>query len=319
MNIYFVLLIAPIFGEELIEEKVLTPRLFFLPGLSYEYVAFDNLQFHNPSSSLTMLRINPNEPNRLSVFSLRYNPNILNNQYQPEYPNLFHNIAFTGMQRVDRHFFICGFMPITERPLFGGSRSYMGMAIYSYNLVNREHFTMNLGMGLLLMDIGVRLNNGSPWMLWPIPTIGLSWEYEWINFSLIPGARLVIAPQKPVSLVLINRSREFDVSLWYRYFRDGTPSNEVLGIGFGVTNQSNNVMLSDGTRYGIIYNTIYGAVRLFRIFEINGGWAFNGRSGEGNISADTLFDSFGYSGRPIYNNDIGNGFFASISARINTN
>jgi hypothetical protein len=190
------------------------------------------------------------------------------------------------------------------------------MGGYSYNLVKGAHFSMNLGLRLFVMDIGITMGNDVPWLLWPIPSIGFSWEYEWISFGIIPGARLTLAPKKPICLIAVAGSNEFDVSLWYRSFRNGNPSAEIMGVGVGVKNDTNKVMLADGRQYGVNYYALYGTARLLKLFEISGGWAFNGKEGYGKIEWDSLFESDGYSGGIKYDETIGNGFFIKLSAKM---
>jgi hypothetical protein len=54
-----------------------------------------------------------------------------------------------------------------------------------------------------------------------------------------------------------------------------------------------------------------------RLFEISGGWAFNGKDGYEKVNWKTLFESNGYSDDSMYGGNIGNGFFVSISIRMN--
>ena len=321
--------IFPAFGEnelirelyEIIEENTSISedskdRILFLPGLSYNFVTFDNVTIHDSSASLTILRFNPEEKNKMLAISLMYNPDILTHD-SSDYPSLYHGAALSIMQKKDRHLFNIAFMPMTDKPLYGGSHSSMGAAAYSYNLIKGNHFSMDLGAGLLFLDIDVKLNNGMPWMLWPLPMFSFSWEYEWFTFDFLPGSKLVIAPKKPISLIFTSNSNEYDASLWYKHFKDKNPSKEIMGIGFGVKNNTNNVIMAGGERYGIAYNALYGAVRVFKLLEVKGGWAFNGKEGDYRMNWNTLFNAAGYSGRYMYDRRIGNGYFVSFSARVN--
>jgi hypothetical protein len=192
----------------------------------------------------------------------------------------------------------------------------MGMAGYSYDLINGRHFSMDLGGRLVVMDVGLTLDNGMPWLLWPIPSISLSWDYKWINFGIMPGVWMTIAPKFPISLIIKAGSHKYDASLWYRRFRNGNPLAERMGIGVGIKRDSSNVMLSDGGKYGINYDTIYGSLRLFRVIEISGGWVFNGKEGYDEVNWETLFESSGYSNDAMYSGNIGNGYFVSLSVRM---
>lgn len=293
-----------------------TPRIFYMPMLSYTFINLGNINYHNAIGGLTLYRFNPNERDKLFSVSLLYTPQILTGIYH-DFPSLYHTAALSIIQKINRHTITGAFIAMTDKPVYGGSRTFMGMAGYSYDLIKGAHFSMDLGGRLVVMDIGLTLDNGMPWLLWPIPSISLSWEYEWITFGLIPGAWMTIGPKYPVGLNLKTGSHKFDASLWYRYFKNGNPLAERIGIGIGIKRDSSNIMLSDGGKYGINYDAIYGALRLFRLFEISGGWAFNGKEGYEKVNWETLLESDGYSDDSMYSGNIGNGFFVSISARMN--
>jgi hypothetical protein len=292
------------------------PRIFYMPMLSYTFIGLGDIQSHNAVGGLTVYRFNPNETGKFFSVSLIYTPQILTGT-PLDFPNLYHTATLAITQKINRHTINGAFIALTDKPLYGGLRTFMGMAGYSYNLINWTHFSMNIGARLIVMDIGLTLDNGMPWLLWTIPSVSLSWEYEWITFGLIPGFQMTLGPQFPASLIFKIDSHKYDASLWYRRFKNGNPLAEMMGIGIGIKRDSTDVMLSDGGKYGITYDAIYGTVRLLRLFEISGGWAFNGKDGYEKINWETLFESVGYSGNSMYGGNIGNGFFISISTRIN--
>jgi hypothetical protein len=57
-------------------------------------------------------------------------------------------------------------------------------------------------------------------------------------------------------------------------------------------------------------------LRIFRLIELNGGWAFNGKERYGKINGDNLFEMYGYSDEMDYNARIGNGFFFTTGRRF---
>ena len=299
-----------------VDENISIPKIFYMPILSYTFITLGDIQSHNAIGGLTLYRFNPDERDKLFSVSLLYTPQIWTG-INPDLPNLYHTTALSITQKINRHTINGAFVAMTDKPIYGGLRTFMGMAGYSYDLIKGPHFSMDLGGRLVFMDIGLRLDNGTPWLLWPIPSINLTWEYKWITFSLIPGIQMTIAPKFPVSLIVKTGSHKYDASLWYRRFKNGNPSAEIIGMGIGIKRDSDNVMLSDGGKYGINYNTIYGAFRLLRLFEISGGWVFNGKEGYDEVNWETLLESDGYSDDSMYSGNIGDGFFVSISARIN--
>lgn len=297
------------------EPGLSAPRLFFLPMASYTFISFDDVRFHNPLAGVTMVRFNPADLDNLFTLSLMYSPQIVTDM-SSDYSGLYHNAVLAVTQKLDRHLINGAFIANTDKPLYGGLRTFMGMAGYAYNLVKGPHFSMNLGAYLLIMDIDITLDNGTPWLLWPIPSITLAWEYDWITLGLVPDARLVLGPREPLCLMFTAGMDKFDTSLWYRRFKNGDASAERLGIGFGIKHDTNDITQAEGLKYGISYYAVYGSLRLFRFFEVSGGWAFDGKEGSEKIDKNTLFGSAGFSMDSMYNKSIGNGFFVSISARL---
>jgi hypothetical protein len=288
-------------------------KTFLMPMLSYSFITLGNIQAHTAVGGLTAFRFNPGDRNKFFSASLIYTPQVLLGARN--FPDLYHTAALSLTRKINRHTVDGMFAAMTDKPVYGGLRTLMGMAGYSYDLINGPHFSMDLGGRLMFMDIGLRLDNGMPWLLWPIPSISLSWEYEWISFAFMPGIRMTIAPKFPVSLTFQAGSHKYDASLWYRLFRNGNPAAELLGAGIGIKRDANNVLIADGGKYGINYDAVYVGFRLLRLLEISGGWAFNGKDGYEKVNWEALFESTGYSDDAMYSGNIGSGLFISVSLR----
>jgi hypothetical protein len=317
----FFISISSIYSESLgndnVDQNVNMPRIFFMPVLSYTFIDFGGIQSHNAMGGLSLYRFDPNETGKLFSVSLMYTPQILTG-IPSDFPNLCHTAVLSITQKINRHRIDGAFIALTDKPLYGGLHTFIGMAGYSYVLIKGTHFSMDLDVKLVIMDVGLTLGNGMPWLLWPIPSINLSWEYEWITFGFMPpGLWLTIGPKFPVSLILKTSSSKYDASLWHRHFKNGNPSAEMIGIGIGVKRDSSNMMISDGGKYSINYDAIYGTLRLLRLFEISGGWIFNVNEEYKKINWETLFESNGYWGDSTYSGSISNGFFVSISISMN--
>ncbi|MCL2440373.1 MAG: hypothetical protein FWD14_01405 [Treponema sp.] len=313
--IMFILCLNNIFCEQDIireeneneNEQESISRTFFLPAFSYKYVSFDNLKMHNISSGATMLRFNPADREKMFLITMMYSPQITS-EIDPAYPDLYHNVSLTVMQMLNKHMFYGSLMAMTEKPLYGGSNSYMSMAGYSYNIIKGDHFSMNLGTVLLFMDIGYKMDNGMPWFIWPLPMINLSWTYEWIEAGFIPGARMTLFPKAPVSFTTRLITDGYDFFLQY--------NTEKVISTFGFKREMCNVNISDGGRYGIKYYALYGGLKVFKFLDLSGGWAFNGEEEYKKRSWDSLFSSFGYSRSSSFTAAAGNGYFFSASFRL---
>lgn len=313
--LFFIALVS-VYSENIKTTETNTPKIFCMPIFSYKCVSFDNIQTHNIMGGLILYRFNPEKRDNLFSVSLMYTPNLLIDQ-NPDFPDLFHTAALSVTQKINNHTISGSFISMTDKPLYGGLRTFIGMAGYSYALIKGPHFSMDLGGKLLIMDIGLTLNNGIPWLIWPIPSISLSLEYKWVSFGLNSGLWMTIAPKSPVSLILKSGSHKYDASIWYHHFKNGNPKAEIVGIGIGTKKESSNAIRSDGMKYGISYDTIYGTLRLFKIFEINAGLIFNGNEGYESINWETLFESNGYSDDTMYSGDVGDGFFIAVSIMMN--
>jgi len=291
------------------EPEDLTIRTVFMPGFSYRLISFNDLQFHNIQSGLTVTRFSLPERDRILSVSLFYSPSIINEIY-PSYPNLFHNAGALIFYRLNQHRVNAAFMARSDKPLYGGLDTFAGFAGYSNEIVNGEHFSLALGLNLAVINFGIELSNGVPWLLWPLPVINIGWVYEWFTFnisSLPPMVRFVLAPQHPISLEASMRVTNFDIAIWFRRFRNENPSFELFGIGAGIKRETNMVSFAnEGRRYGINYNALYGSIRILRLFELSGGWVFNGVEGYGDRNLSTA----------DFDGNIGRGFFVSLSARM---
>jgi hypothetical protein len=289
-------------------------RMVYIPNVSYTLISFDDIQIHNPLASLTIIRFNPAEQDRSFTASLSYSPQIMGD-IRSDFPALHHTASAFITQKIRRHSILGAFLARTDKPIYGGLNTIMGFAGYSYNVIQGTHFSMTLGLNVIVMDIGVQLSNGISWILWPIPSMNLSWKYEWIDFSFTPAPALTIAPKSPFCLTARIGYPEYDISFWYRSFRNSNPSAELFGLGIGMKNDTNKTMSADGMSYGINYNALYGTIRLFSLVEISGGWTFNGKEGYSERSYEELIEYGGLSASE-YGGNIGQGFFVSISARI---
>jgi hypothetical protein len=295
-------------------EHTVEPRWIYIPSFSYSLASFNTIQLHSPVAGLTTIHYNPVKKNNLSSVLLRYSPQILKG-IRSDYPGLYHGMALSFAQKIDRHTLTGTLVGMTDKPVYGGLNTFIGMAGYSNNVIKGEHFSMSLGINLLVMDIGVTLDKGMPWLLWPIPVIRLDWQYTWINVGLTPMPRLVIGPDEPFCLIAKVKTSEYDVSFWYRYLKNNNPAVERLGIGIGIKKDTNKVGVADGRSYEITYNALYGTVRLFRLLEISGGWLFNSKESYTEANWNKLLASSEIDG-PLYNDNTGHGFFIAISARI---
>ncbi|MCL2519988.1 MAG: hypothetical protein FWE37_03145 [Spirochaetaceae bacterium] len=301
--------------EEELTEEAATARTIFVPSFSYGQTSFDDVQKRNLQLGLTVSRFNLADRNRFLLFSFFYNPTFVEGLVD-NYPERYHNGGMAFMTRFNRHTFNAAFFAQTDKPIYNGINTLIATAGYSNNVVNGQHFLLNIGLNLVLADVGVKLPNDMAWLLWPIPMVEAGWEYRWVRVRLSLLQRLVhltVAPQSLWSLTANLRYPNYDITLWYRYLRNSRPAAELLGIGLGFKDETSRVTAGDGRWYGINYTSIYGVIRLFQLVEIHSGWVFNGRAGY-NDSGLNIANAVNI--RQNYDINIGQGFFFTISARM---
>jgi hypothetical protein len=289
------------------------PKIFFQPILSYKIISFENITFHNPTGGLSVGRFNPASKNLFSVATM-YGLT-LTEGIQNKYPDIYHNIILSFNGKTGRHSFLGAFTANTDKPLYGGLHTFNAFAGYTYNLIQRPHFSMVLGGYLMFMDIGVALPNGTAWLFWTLPFLSLKWDYEWIDVSLLPGITITIADGKPLSFAVSKKTGDFDAAFWYHYFRNKNPSAELFGIGIGLKNATSEVKTAAGDIYGINYYALYAGIRIFKMIEVNGGWTFNGKEKYDQVHWGSIFETYGHSDEFDYQTEIGNGFFFSVSVK----
>jgi hypothetical protein len=292
----------------------INPSAFFTPMLSYETVSFDGIVFHNPMGGLSFTRVNSATKNLFSVTAM-YSATIADG-IENNYPSLYHSIALAFNGKAGRHTGLGAVTAQTDEPFYGGLHTFNAVAGYTYDLINGAHFSMDLGVYLMFMDINAKLPDGTPWFVWPLPAIALKWDYEWVDISVFPGVKVTIADGKAVSFVVSKRSDDFDLSLWYHYYGNRQSKFEILGIGAGLKNAASQVKTAAGDVYEINYYALYGSLRILKLIELHGGWAFDGKERYGKINWGNLFEMYGYSDELDYKAEIGNGFFFTISARF---
>jgi len=286
-----------------------------MPVPSYRYISFDTFKIHSPSLGFTLIQTDPEQSDKFFTSTISYTSHIAT-EIDNEYPDLYHSAIFSFRKIDGRHNISGNFNAFTDEPLYGGTRTFTSMFGYTTQIIKREHFSMGLGGSIMIMHMGPTVGDGVPWMVWPMPMFNFVWEYDWFTCTIIPGARITVGPKYPLTLVLrFHTILEYDGSLWYRIFKDGDYNSELAGFGAGFKRDLTRMMISDGGRYGIDHYAIYGSIRLFRLIELNGGWNFNGREKYNKLEIADMFRMFGYSANRGYKENVGNGYYVSLSVR----
>jgi len=278
------------------------------PLLNYEYLSFNGQIIHSPGEGVMFTKGNmtpdlSEERDSLLIAGVFKQYFVLNEQ--EGYPNLYHSINFMIDRKIGRHLFLGLLVAESDKPFYGGLRSFIGGPAYGYELIRNENISLTLGIGLGVGDFGVELPNGDSLPVMPIPVVRFNAENSWINLSFEflrkPELNITLFPEYRIRLINsfgVNQFRDirdflFDITLMYRFFSNDFKFGDFAGIGIGIKNGAFGFPLAEnGKSYELIYNSVYGLIDL-TFLRIYGGYSFN---------SIEIYDL-------NRNRDIGNGFF----------
>lgn len=281
------------------------------PLLNYEYLSLDDQRIHTHGGGLIFTKGNMNplvSEERNSLFAAG-----IYNQYDimekhDDYPNLYFDINFIVDRKIKRHLFLGIVESKSDKPFYGGLRSFIAGTGYGYEFIRNDTFSLTLGIGLGVGEFEL-FGQESPVM--PIPIIRFNVETNLINlsFEFLSSPVLTITLFPDYRLRLENvftafdyrdiRDFIFDTKLMYRFFSNESKFGDFAGVGVGFKNWGFGFPISEKSEkdksYELVYNSVYGLLDL-SFLQIQGGYAFNGL---------TRYDS-------DRKNDIGNGFFINV-------
>jgi len=283
-----------------------------VPLLSYEYLSFDRQSIHSPGQGILFTRGNMTPPlseRRDSLLIAGIFRQYFIQEERKWYPAVFHSINFMIDRRIGRHLFLGLVAAESDKPFYGGIRTFISGPGYGFEFIRTENISLTLGVGLGVGYFGIELPNGEPLSVMPIPIVRFNMETSWINLSFEfltrPGLNITLFPQHRIRLINsfgVNQFRDirdllFDITLMYRFFSSDSNFGDFAGIGIGVKNWAFGFPLAeDGKSYEVVYNSIYGLIDL-SFLRISGGYSFNGME---------IFDL-------NRRRDIGNGFFINVT------
>jgi len=283
------------------------------PLLNYEYLSFQGQFIHSHGEGFMFTRGNINPPleeERNSLLITGVFKQYFIQEERDIYPNLYHNINFMVDRKISRHLILGLAVAESDKPFYGGWRSFIGGLGYGYEFIRKENISLTLGIGLGIGDFGIELPNGGSLYVMPIPIIrfnidtsfiDLSFEFlkkPVLNITLLPGCRVRLVNIFTVNQLPFRDIRDFifDTRLMYRLFSNGSRFGDFAGVGVGVKNAAFGFALAEeGKSYEAVYHSVYGMIDL-SFLQIQGGYSFNGME--------------------IYDleriKDIGDGFFLNI-------
>jgi len=293
------------------EEKTNENGNSIIPLLTYEYVAFDDLYYHNMGGSLIYTHGDLSPPvdverNSLVVLgaynAFLFSENIFNDSA------LMHRANITLVRKIKSHFIMGSLVSASDKPLYiGGLRTARTGLGYGYEFIRNNHFSLTLGAIAWVGDFGIEMGNGNPLPVLPLPIALFAYTSKWFNASFEffgePSLNMTIAPEQKIRLTSVFWMEQyrnindlfFDITLWYRFFSNEHRLGDFAGLGLGIKNNGTMFVFSEKDKsYELNKYSAYAIVDL-SFLQISGGLAFNGRE---------IYDG-------TLQNKIGNGFFVS--------
>jgi hypothetical protein len=310
--IVFLLISAGIYAQEtsLHNAQDVEKSWTLTPLLNYEYLSFKDQHIHSPGEGLMFTKGNMKpsvSERRDSLFIAGFFKQYFIQEEQEGYPNLFYSVNFTVDRKIGRHLFLGLLAAGSDKPFYGGLRTFTAGSGYGYEFIRNENISLTLGIGLGVGDFGIKSSNGEPLPVLPIPIVRFNIETTLLNlffeFSGKPVLNITLFPEHKIRLVNsfgVNQFRDirdflFDTILMYRFFSSDSKFGDFAGIGIGIKNGAFGFPLAEnGKSYEVIYNSIYGLIDL-SFLRIYGGYSFNGIE---------IYDL-------DRRRDIGNGFFVN--------
>ena len=304
-GLFMLMAITGLYAEDSEKEWTLTPFL------NYEYLSFQGQNVHSPGGGILFTKGNldpplSEEPNSLLIAGI-YKQYFIQNE-QDAYPGLFHSINLMIEKKFNRHLFLGLFISESDKPLYGGIRTFIAGPGYGYEFIRTENVSLTLGMGIGVGDFGMELPNGNALYVMPIPIVRFNLESSWLDLSFQylkkPELNVTLFPEYRIRLLStfgVNQFRDirdflFDVTLMYRFFPKDSKLGDFAGLGIGIKNGAFGFPLAEKDKsYELIYHSLYGTIDL-SFLKIYGGYSFNGIE---------IYDS-------KRRNGIGSGLFTSV-------
>lgn len=254
----------------------------YIPLARYDYIAFDSQAIRTAGLGSVLIG------ETFTIFGT-YKYSSFSEPAPPGYPETFHSINIMVETHKDKHQVVTNFISESDQPVSGGWVTFQGSAIYIYQLVKNEKWSIGLGLGMALGDFGIDLEGGGNWPLLPIPYLGIGYttslikgEFSFVSgpslsFTFFPEKRFSISGEFQMEKFRDLRDLIFTAGLHFRFFTEDDPSGDIAGIAIGVRNNNSGFTpRGSDDSYEMQYYSLFTELDL-AILKITGAYAFKGR------------------------------------------
>jgi hypothetical protein len=262
-------------------------KLSYVPMIGYEILSLDSQDVHSTSVGGAILAPN-------ATFVGLYSYRFFDSEPAPDYPDYYHSLDLLYDALPGRHQVVGLLKTESDRPVYGGIKTFQTAGVYGYEVISRPQTTLALGGGVAVADFGLA------WPVLPVPFIRLGHESRLLDasFDFITGPNLglTLLPESHLQLRGDMRMDEFrdirdlifEVALEYRFFSEGTARDSFAGMSLGLKNDVLGFTAADsGDEYQMHYYGVFGEVDL-GLLTLTGGYAFDGRKRYGeDVTAGT--------------------------------
>jgi hypothetical protein len=130
-----------------------------IPLAAYEFVSLENRQYHAPGGGLVFMKGDqapPVEEERDSLMVAAFYQSYLLKENQSGYPDVYHAITSMAERKIKRRQMLGLFRSLSDKPVYGGLRTFQAALGYGYELVRNSSVSLTLGaaVGISEFDIG---------------------------------------------------------------------------------------------------------------------------------------------------------------------
>jgi len=263
------------------------------PLLNYEYLSFQGQRIHAPGEGVLFTSGNMNpaaSEERDSLLIAGVCKQYFVQEEQDGYPDTYHAINILVDRRIKRHCILGLAVAESDKPFYGGWRSFIAGLGYGYECIRSKNVSLTLGIGVGIGDFGIELPGGGRVLVMPMPIIRFTMDTSILDASFEflkkPVLTLTLFPEYTIRLIntfTINQiqfrdSRDFlfDTRLMYRLFSKESRFGDFAGLGIGIKNGAFGFPLADESKsYELVYHSVYGMIDL-SFLQIQAGYSFNG-------------------------------------------